>query len=109
MRWRLKVALIRMRKPAWQVARDLGLRADYLSRITSGAITPSPELMSTIAQHLGCPEAELFEDTSEVDSERVDQVVGTSGEAQGDSASTPGDQEELAPARPQTRGTGTAR
>lgn len=65
MRWRLKVELLRAGVPAWQVAQALGIRADLLSKVTTGAIDPSPELREKLASYLGCPEEDLFEDSTE--------------------------------------------
>lgn len=69
MRLNLKVRLLKAGRPAWQVAQELGIRADLLSKITSGSVDPGPELRTKLAAYFDADEDVLFEDTAQHASE----------------------------------------
>lgn len=62
MRWNLKLALLRSGKLSWQVAADVGIRSDLLSKITSGAVDPKPDVKAKLSAYLSVDEEALFKD-----------------------------------------------
>lgn len=56
----LKLALVTTNTPAYQVARKLGLRPDFLTRIVMGIQEPTAELRRKLAIFLGVREDILF-------------------------------------------------
>ena len=65
MRWALKMALHEAGEPAWRIAMTVGIRPDYLSRITSGAAVPPLEARRRICAYLHRTHQELFGDLTE--------------------------------------------
>lgn len=61
MRANLKFELIKTGRPAWKIAREIGIRADLLSRITTGSSDPHPDVRAKIAGYFRTDPEHLFQ------------------------------------------------